>query len=162
MLVIHVAITLHLGIFCLFSFVFFVSIATNEYHFNIANDTINTKAPQHLNANCFLLQLKLIKQMFYKLFCFPIFWLWAHALTLTVTVNYEITVLYLNISRHQLEIWWSQIEFTGDAVAEPVNGYLRPLNRQLMPWNFQIQYSYLHSNVFMCIDVYCHIIDKMT
>jgi hypothetical protein len=85
--------------------------------------------------------LKLVKQMFYKLFCFPIFWLWAHALTLTVAVNYEITVLYLNISRHQLEIWWSQIEFTGDAVAEPVNGYLRPLNRQLMPWNFQIQYS---------------------
>jgi hypothetical protein len=28
---------------------------------------------------------------------------------------------------------WSQIEFTGDALAEPVNGYLRPLNRQLMP-----------------------------
>ena len=22
-----------------------------------------------------------------------------------------------------------------------VNGYLRPLNRQLMPWNFQIQHS---------------------
>ena len=40
--------------------------------------------------------------------------------------------------------------------------YLRPLNRQLMPWNFQIQYSYLHSNVIMSIDVHCHIIDKMT
>jgi hypothetical protein len=39
---------------------------------------------------------------------------------------------------------------------------ITPLNRQLMPWNFQIQYSYLHSNVIMCIDVYCHIIDKMT
>ena len=25
------------------------------------------------------------------------------------------------------------IEFSGDALAEPVNGYLRPLNRQLMP-----------------------------
>jgi len=24
----------------------------------------------------------------------------------------EITVLYLKISRRQLEIWWSQIEFT--------------------------------------------------
>jgi hypothetical protein len=59
--------------------------------------------------------------------------------------------LYLTISRHQLEIWWSQIEFTGDTSAEPVNGYLQPLNRQLMPWNCQIQYSYLHSNVIMCI-----------
>ena len=29
-----------------------------------------------------------------------------------------------------------------------------------MPWNFQIQYSYVHSNVIVCIDVYCHIIDK--
>ena len=38
----------------------------------------------------------------------------------------------------------------------PVNGYLRPLNLQLMPWNF------LFSNVIMYIDVYCHIIDKMT
>jgi hypothetical protein len=27
--------------------------------------------------------------------------------------------------------------------------------------NLQIQYSYLHSNVIMCIDVYFHIIDKM-
>jgi len=24
--------------------------------------------------------------------------------------------LYLKISRHQLEIWWWQIEFTGDAL----------------------------------------------
>ena len=47
-------------------------------------------------------------------------------------------------------------------VANWVNGYLRPWNRQLMPWNFQIQYSYLHSNVIMCIDVHCHIIDKIT
>jgi hypothetical protein len=31
-----------------------------------------------------------------------------------------------------LEICWSQIEFTDDALAEPLNGYLRPLNRQLM------------------------------
>ena len=40
------------------------------------------------------------------------------------------------------------MEFTGDVLAEPVNGY----------------YSYLHSNVIMSIDVYCHrdIIDKMT
>jgi hypothetical protein len=44
--------------------------------------------------------------------------------------------LYLKISRHHLEIWWSQIEFTGNALAEPVNGYLRPLNWQLMPWNY--------------------------
>jgi hypothetical protein len=40
------------------------------------------------------------------------------------------TVLYLKIWRHQLEIWWSQIELTGDALAEPVNGYLWPLNRR--------------------------------
>ena len=39
---------------------------------------------------------------------------------------------------------------------------ITPLNRQLMMGNFQIPYSYLHSNVIMCIDVYCHIIDKMT
>ena len=70
--------------------------------------------------------------------------------------------LYLTISRHQLEIWWWQIEFTCDALAEPVNWYLRPWNRQMMTWNFQMQYSYLHSNVIMCIYVYCHIIDKMT
>jgi hypothetical protein len=43
-----------------------------------------------------------------------------------------------------------------------VYGHLRPINRQLMLWHFQIQYSYLHSNVIMSIDVYCHIIDKMT
>jgi hypothetical protein len=48
--------------------------------------------------------------------------------------------LFLKISGHLLEIWWLQIEFM-------VNRYLRPLNRQLMSWNFQIQYSYLHSNV---------------
>jgi hypothetical protein len=59
----------------------------------------------------------------------------------------------LKISRHQLEIWWSQIEFTGDVITEPVNGYLWPLNRHLMPWNFQIQYSYFHSNVIMGIDL---------
>ena len=29
-------------------------------------------------------------------------------------------------------------------------GYLRPSNRKLMLWNFQIQYSYLHSNVTIC------------
>jgi hypothetical protein len=52
---------------------------------------------------------------------------------------------------HQLEIWWSQIKFTGDTLAEPVNGYLRPSNQQLMPWNFQIQYSYLHSNAILNI-----------
>jgi hypothetical protein len=67
------------------------------------------------------------------------------------TCNYEITVLYLQISRNQLAIWWSQIEFTGDVLAEPVNGYLLLLNRQLIPWNFQIQYSYLHSTVIMRI-----------
>jgi hypothetical protein len=47
-----------------------------------------------------------------------------------------------------------QVELTGDALTEPVNGYLRPLNRQLMPQNFQIQFSYLHSNVIICIDVH--------
>jgi hypothetical protein len=64
----------------------------------------------------------------------------------------QINVLYARfmfqriapLSRHQLEIWFSQIQFTGDALTEPVSGYLRALNRQLMPrpWNFQIQYSY--------------------
>ena len=43
----------------------------------------------------------------------------------------EITVLYLEISRHH---WWSQIEFTVYALVEPVNGYLRPLNRQLITY----------------------------
>jgi hypothetical protein len=28
---------------------------------------------------------------------------------------------------------------------------ITPLHRQLMSWNFKIQYSYLHSNVIMCI-----------
>ena len=62
--------------------------------------------------------------------------------------------LYLKISRHQLEIWWSQIEFTSDAIADPVNVYLRPSNRKLRPWNFQIQYSYLHSNAMLNIKMY--------
>ena len=47
-------------------------------------------------------------------------------------------------------------------LGKPVNGYVRPLNRQLMPRNVQIQCSYLHSNVIMYIDVYCPIIDKTT
>jgi hypothetical protein len=38
--------------------------------------------------------------------------------------------------------------------------HVRPLNRQLIPLNFQIQHSYLHFNVIMCIDVDCHIIDE--
>ena len=28
---------------------------------------------------------------------------------------------------------------------------ITPLNRQLLPWHFQNQYSYLHSDVIMCI-----------
>jgi hypothetical protein len=40
--------------------------------------------------------------------------------------------IYVKISRHQLEIWWSQIEFTGDAIAEAVSGYLRQ-SQQGMP-----------------------------
>jgi hypothetical protein len=51
---------------------------------------------------------------------------------LIFAVRYLLFVLYLKISWHQLEIWWFQIEFTGIALAVPVNGYLRPLNRQLM------------------------------
>ena len=39
-------------------------------------------------------------------------------------------------------------------VANWVNGYLRHVNRQLMPWNFQIQYSYLHSNAILNIKMY--------
>jgi hypothetical protein len=42
------------------------------------------------------------------------------------------------------------------ALAEPVNGYLLPLNRQLMLWNYLIQYSYLHSNVIMYRCVLSH------
>jgi hypothetical protein len=57
---------------------------------------------------------------------------------------------------------FSFFEFTGDAIAEPVNGYLWSWNLQLMPWYSQIQYSYLHCNVIMCIDMYCHIIDKLS
>ena len=56
---------------------------------------------------------------------------------------------------------WLQTEFTGDALAEPVNRYLQSCNRQLMPWNFQIQYRYLHFNVIMCrIDVYCTLLTR--
>ena len=67
------------------------------------------------------------------------------------TLNLICTISLL--SRGQYLCWWSQIEYTGDATAEPVNEYLRPLNRQLMPWNCQLQYNYLHSNVIMCIDM---------
>jgi hypothetical protein len=79
----------------------------------------------------------------------------------------EITVLCLKISRHQFSIWWSQIsvywrrfEFSNAILLSNISCYfnsgidtvkITPLNRQLMPWNFQIQYSYLHSNVIMCI-----------
>jgi hypothetical protein len=56
---------------------------------------------------------------------------------------YEITEILLKvtldtinqISQHQLEIWWLQIEFTGNALEEPVNGYLRPLIRHV-GWAF--------------------------
>ena len=71
------------------------------------------------------------------------------------------SILNAHSSSNQLRIWWLQIEFTDDALAGSVSGYLRPLNRQLMPWNLQIQYSYLYCNGIMCIDVYCRIIDKM-
>jgi len=43
--------------------------------------------------------------------------------------------MYLKISRHQLEIWWSQIEFTGDAI--PVL-YLKISRHQLVIWWTQI------------------------
>ena len=32
-------------------------------------------------------------------------------------------------------------------------GYLQPSNQKFMPWNFHIQYNYLHSNVIMCIAI---------
>ena len=59
----------------------------------------------------------------------------------------EITVLYLNISRHQLSISWSQISvhWLRCCVTSKLN--LRPSNLQLMPWNFQIQYSYLLNGI---------------
>ena len=59
----------------------------------------------------------------------------------------EITELYLKISQHQLEIWWSQksVYWLRYRVASKLN--LRPSNLQLMPWNFQIQYCYL-LNIF--------------
>jgi hypothetical protein len=34
---------------------------------------------------------------------------------------------------------------------------MTPLNRQLVPWNFHIQYSYLHSNVIMCNGINCQL-----
>jgi len=51
-------------------------------------------------------------------------------------IRMEITVLYLKISRHQLSIWWSQISvyWLCYRIANKLN--LRPLNLQLMPWNF--------------------------
>ena len=74
----------------------------------------------------------------------------------------DICIVFIKNSRHQLEIWWWQIELSGDALTEPLNGYLWPWNRQLMPLNFLIQCSYLHSNIIMCIYLNFHIIDKMT
>jgi len=45
-------------------------------------------------------------------------------------------------------------DLTGDALAEPVNKYLRPLHRPLLPCNFQIQYSYLYYNAILNIKKY--------
>ena len=36
-------------------------------------------------------------------------------------------------------------------LAEPVNGHLRPLNRQVMPWNFQILYKYILLVRLICV-----------
>jgi hypothetical protein len=63
----------------------------------------------------------------------------------------------LKISRHQFSIWWSQISvyWLRYRIASKINlrpsNKIIPLNRQLMLRNFQIQYSYLHSNVIMCL-----------
>ena len=52
--------------------------------------------------------------------------------------------MYFKRRRHQLVI--SHIKFTGDALAETVNGLFRSSNHQLMPSELKIQYCYLHSN----------------
>ena len=36
-------------------------------------------------------------------------------------------------------------------LAEPVNGHLRPLNQQVMPWNFQILYKYILLVRLICV-----------
>jgi len=61
-------------------------------------------------------------------------------------IRMEITVLYLKILQHQLSITWSQISvyWLCSRVASKLD--LRPSNLQLLPWNFQIQYSYLLIN----------------
>jgi hypothetical protein len=51
--------------------------------------------------------------------------------------SYTICIVIMTLNKHIMAVYlgdtWSQMEFTDDAIAEPVNGYLRPLNRQLMP-----------------------------
>jgi hypothetical protein len=59
-------------------------------------------------------------------------------------IRMEITVLYLKFHGINCRLNGRKYPFTGDAsyrVASKLN--LRPSNLQLMPWNFQIQYSYL-------------------
>jgi hypothetical protein len=54
--------------------------------------------------------------------------------------------LYLKISGNQLKYIKKN-----HAISTVELVKITPLNRQLMPWNIQIQFSYLHSNVIMCI-----------
>jgi len=57
-------------------------------------------------------------------------------------IRMEITVLYLKISWHQLSIPWSQISVYWRRISGASKLNLPPSSLQLMPWNFQIQYSY--------------------
>lgn len=46
----------------------------------------------------------------------------------------------------KLRQYQSQFEFSCDALAYPVNRYLRLSNQQLMPSELKIQYYHIHSN----------------
>jgi hypothetical protein len=67
-------------------------------------------------------------------------WHWIYVIKVVIKkTSKEITVLYLEISRHH---WWSQIEFTVYALVEPVSGYLWPLNRQLITYTVTSRPTY--------------------
>ena len=44
-------------------------------------------------------------------------------------------------------VYWRRVS----GASKRIFATMKSTIRQLMPWNFQIQYSYLHSNVIMCI-----------
>ena len=57
-------------------------------------------------------------------------------------IRMEITVFYLKITQHQLSISWSQISVYWLRFCNTSKLSLRPSNPQLIPLDFQIQYSY--------------------